>query len=260
MGRPFYLASLTLACAFLAVMAVAAGEIRVMTSGAFAAAHQELSPRFQQSTQEQVVTVTTSTGVGAESIASRLRRGEVADVVVLPDAALDQLIADRLVAAGSKVALARSSIGMAVRRGAPKPDIGSVEALKAALLSAKSVAYSASVSGDYLSKELFPRLGIADQLRSKSQRIERERVGEVVARGEAEIGFQQISELLPIDGIDYVGPLPADVQRVTIVSAGIGVTAKNVEGARQLIRFFASPEAAAGFTRLGLEPLATVRR
>jgi len=239
-------------------MAIAAGEIRVMTSGAFAAAHLELSPRFEQATQEKVVTVATSTGVGAESISNRLRRGEVADVVVLPDAALDQLIKDRLVVAGSKVALARSSIGMAVRRGAPKPDIGSVEALKDALLRAKSVAYSASVSGDYLSTELFPRLGIAAQMRPKSQRIERERVGDVVARGEAEIGFQQISELLPIAGIDYVGPLPGEVQRVTVVSAGVGVTAKNADGARQLIRFFASPEAAARFTSLGLEPLATV--
>ena len=117
--------------------------------------------------------------------------------------------------ADSRIDLARSSIGMAVRAGAPKPDISSVEALKRTLLQAKSIAYSASVSGRYLSTELFPRLGIADQVMGKSRRIEGERVGDVVARGEAEIGFQQISELLPVRGIDYVGPLPPEVQRTS---------------------------------------------
>ncbi len=227
-----------------------------MTSGAFAAAHLGLSPRFEKTTRETIVTVTTSTGVGAESIPSRIQRGEAVDVVILPDAALDQLIKDGLVVAASKVALARSAIGMAVRAGSPKPDINSVDALKRALLQAKSVAYSASVSGEYLSTELFPRLGIADQMRPKSLRIERERVGAVVARGEAEIGFQQISELLPIPGIDYVGPLPPDVQRVTVISASVAVAAKNPDGARRLIRFFASPEAADEITKVGLEPLA----
>jgi molybdate transport system substrate-binding protein len=124
---------------------------------------------------------------------------------------------------------------MAVRAGAPKPDISSVEALKRTLLEAKSIAYSAQVSGVYLATELFPRLGIADQVRAKSLRIERERVGAVVARGDAEIGFQQVSELLPIAGIDYVGPLPAEVQRVTVFSAGIAVGAKSPEAARALI-------------------------
>src|SRR4029079_12294840 len=112
------------------------------------------------------------------------------------------------VAEDSRVPLVRSSIGMAIRAGARKPDISSVAALKRTLLDAKSIAYAASVSGDYLATELFPRLGIADQIASKSKRIEGERVGSVVARGEAEIGFQQVSELLPIQGIDYVGPLP----------------------------------------------------
>ena len=138
-------------------------DIRVMTSGAFAAAHLELSPRFAKASQEMIVTVTTSTGVGAESIPNRLQRGEAADVVILPDDALNQLIKDGLIVAGTKVPLARSEIGMAVRAGAPKPDISSVNALKNALLQAKSVAYSASVSGVYLATELFPKLGIADQ-------------------------------------------------------------------------------------------------
>ena len=144
---------------------------------------------------------------------------------------------------------------MAVRAGTPRPDISSVDALKRVLLQAKSVAYSAQVSGVYLSTELFPRLGIADQMRAKSQRIERERVGAVVARGDAEIGFQQVSELLPIAGIDYVGPLPAEVQRVTVFSAGVAVGAKSPEAARALIRFFVSPEGARAMTKSGLEPV-----
>lgn len=230
-------------------------EIRVMTSGAFAAAHLELSPRFAKAAQETIVTVTTSTGVGAESIPNRLRRSEAADVVILPDDALNQLIKDGLIVAGSRVALARSEIGMAVRAGAPKPDISSVDALRNTLLQAKSVAYSASVSGVYLATELFPKLGIAAQMKSKSLRIERERVGAVVARGEAEIGFQQITELLEIKGIDYVGPLPPEVQRVTLISAGVAVNGKNPEGARRLIQFFASPDAAADLRKVGLQPL-----
>ena len=226
-----------------------------MTSGAFAAAHLELSPRFAKASQETIVTVTTSTGVGAESIPNRLQRGEAADVVILPDAALNLLIKDGLIVAGTRVPLARSEIGMAVRAGAPKPDISSVNALRNALLQAKSVAYSASVSGVYLATELFPKLGIADQMKPKSLRIERERVGAVVARGEAEIGFQQITELLEIKGIDYVGPLPPEVQRVTLVSAGVPVKAKNPDGARRLIQFFASADVAADMRRVGLEPL-----
>ena len=247
--------TLLVAGTLLFVVTLQADEVRVMTSGGFAAPHLELVSPFERATKHRVVTDATSTGLGEDSIPSRLRRGEPVDVVILADAALDELIKEGRVVADSRVALARSAIGMAVRAGAPKPDISSVEALKRVLLQAKSVAYSAQVSGVYLSTELFPRLGIADQMKAKSQRIERERVGAVVARGEAEIGFQQISELLPIAGIDYVGPLPAEVQRVTVFSAGVAVGAKSPEAARALIRFFMSPEGAHAMTKNGLEPM-----
>ena len=157
--------------------------------------------------------------------------------------------------AASRVDLARSSIGMAVRRGAPKPDISSVDALKRALLQAESIAYSAQVSGVYLSTELFPRLGIVDQVMKKSKRVEVGRVGAVLARGEAEIGFQQISELLEVPGIDYVGPLPAEVQRVTVFSAGVAVGARNPDAARALIEFFASPNGVETMAKSGLDPI-----
>src|SRR5581483_3559418 len=141
--------------------------------------------------------------------------------------------------------------------GAPKPDLSTVEALKRALLNAQSIAYSASVSGDYLTKELVQRLGIADQVLPKSRRIEGgERVGAVIARGEAEIGFQQISELLPVPGIAHVTPLPPEVQKVSVFSAGIAASTGDAEAARAAIRFLASREAAAAIIKSGLEPAA----
>ncbi len=144
---------------------------------------------------------------------------------------------------------------MAVRRGTPKPDISSVEALKRTLLQAKSIAYSAQVSGVYLSTELFPRLGIADAVMKKSMRVEVGRVGTVIARGEAEIGFQQISELLEVPGIDYVGRLPAEVQKVTGFSAGVAAGARNPDVARALIEFLASSTAIDTMAKSGLDPI-----
>jgi molybdate transport system substrate-binding protein len=233
-----------------------AQELHVMTSGAFTAAFLELSPQFEQAQKTKVSTAFgASMGGAPDSIPSRLNRNEPADVVILAREALDDLVAKGAVVPGSQVDLVRSTIGMAVRAGAPKPDISSVEALKRTLLAAKSIAYSASASGVYLSTELFPRLGIADAIKDKSRRIESERVGTVVARGDAEIGFQQVSELLPIAGLDYVGPLPEAVQRATIFSAGIATNAKNVEAARALIRFLTSAAAAPTIRKTGLEPV-----
>jgi molybdate transport system substrate-binding protein len=144
---------------------------------------------------------------------------------------------------------------MAVRAGDLKPDISTVEALTRTLLQEKSVAYSASASGIYLSTDLFPSLGIADSIKGERQRIESERVSNVVARGDAEIGFQQISELLPIEGVDYVGPLPDAVQQVTVVSAGVVTGAKNPDGAEALIRYLSSPAVADSIIESGLEPV-----
>jgi molybdate transport system substrate-binding protein len=195
-------------------------------------------------------------GTGSTSIEARLASGEAIDVVIVADAALERLIKDQRIVSGTRVDLARSAIGMAVRKGSPKPDISSVDALRRTLLAAKSIAYSASVSGTFLSTELFQRLGIADQVLPKSRRIESERVGAVVARGEAEVGFQQTSELLPVPGIDFVGPLPPEAQRVTVISAGIGAAARNPEAARSFIKFVASPAAIPAIRKSALEPVA----
>ena len=240
--------------------AAAADEIKVMTSGGLTAALLELTPAFERATGNKVaISYGASLGGAPDSIPSRLQRGEPADVVILASQALEDLIEQRRVVRASRVDLARSRIGMAVRAGAPKPDISSVDALKRALLQAKSIAYSASASGVYLSTELFQRLGIAAQVAAKSQRIESERVATVVARGDAEIGFQQISELLPVPGIDYVGPLPPEVQRVTVFSAGVAATAKAPDAARAFIRFLASPAAAPAITKSGMEPVDRIK-
>ena len=243
---------------FKITMNTMSSDIIVMTSGAFTAAYLELIPQLELATKKKIVTAATSIGAGPNSIPSRLQRGELVDVVIVADAVLVELIKAGLVVAESRTALARSAIGMAVRAGAPKPDISSVDALKHTLLQAKSIAYSASVSGRYISTELFQRLGITDQAVSKSRRIEGERVGAVVARGEAEIGFQQISELLPVPGIEYVGPLPPEVQRVSVFSAGVAVAAGDSDAAHALIRFLASPAAVDTIKKSGLEPIANL--
>jgi molybdate transport system substrate-binding protein len=231
-------------------------DIRVMTSGAFTAAHLALIPRLELLTGRKIVTASTSIGTGENSIPNRLRRGEVVDVVIVADALLKEFIRDGLVLAETYTPLAQSAIGMAVRAGAPMPEIGTVEALKRTLLQAKSIAYSASVSGKYLTTELYQRLGIADQVTGKSRLIGGgERVGSVVARGEAEIGFQQISELLPVPGIAHITPLPPEVQNVSLFSAGVAASTTDSDLARSVIGFLASPEAAPAIRKSGLEPI-----
>jgi molybdate transport system substrate-binding protein len=231
-------------------------DIRVMTSGAFTAAYLELIPRLELLIKKKVVTAATSIGTGENSIPNRLRRHEAVDVVIVADGVLLGFIKDGLIVAGSYTPVARSAIGVAVRAGAPKPDISTVEGLKRTLLQAQSIAYSASVSGDYVSTELFQRLGIADQVLSKSRRIEGgERVGAVIARGEAEIGFQQISELLPVPGLDHVTPLPPVVQKVSVFSAGVAVSSRDADTAQAFIKFLVSPEASGAITNSGLEPM-----
>jgi molybdate transport system substrate-binding protein len=232
-----------------------ADEVRVITSGAFTAAHLQLVPEFERATRHTIVTTFgASMGSGPNTIPSRLQRGEPADVVILAASALDALIAQGKVVAGSRVDLVRSRIGMAVAAGAPKPDITSVEALTQTLLRAKSIAYSSSASGVYLSTELFQRLGVAEQIKGKTK-ISEGAVGPLVASGAAEIGFQQISELLFEPGIDYVGPLPADVQRETVFSAGIVSGARAPDAAQALLAFFTSAAAAPVIRKTGLEPI-----
>jgi molybdate transport system substrate-binding protein len=179
-------AALVVAAILFAASASFGEEVRVMTSGAFTAAYLELVPEFERTTRNKIVTTFGgSAGDGPETIPNRLQRGEPADVVIMSASALEALIKQGKVVAGSRVDLVRSKIGMAVRAGAPKPDISSVAALTQTLLRAKSIAYSASASGIYLSTEMFQRLGIADQVLPKSKNARGERVGALIARGDA---------------------------------------------------------------------------
>jgi len=251
--RVVAIAAATLVCLASTVLA---DEIKIATSGAFTAALAELTPPFEQRSHHTIATVFgASMGNTPDSIPNRLQRHEPLDLVILADTALDDLIARGLVARGSRVDLVRSRIGMVVRKGAPKPDIGSVDALVRALRAAKSVAYSSSASGVYLSTDLFPRLGLADEIRQKGKRIDVERVAAVVARGDAEIGFQQISELLPEPGVDLVGPLPDGAQKITIFSAGLVAGAHASAAAKALISYLISPAAAPVIRKTGLEPM-----
>ncbi len=249
--------TLGLALGAAAPAAVQAAEIRVVTSGGFSAAYDQLVPLYEQATGDKVTTARgASIGNAPDSIPSRMARGEQFDIVILADSALDKLIEQGKVQAGSRVDLARSMIGMSVRKGTPKPDISTVDALRQTLLNAKSIAYSASASGTYLSTELFQRLGVAEQIKDKAKKIYSERVGAVVLRGDAEIGFQQVSELLPFKELDFAGPLPDEVQQRVFFSAGVATGSPEPEAARHLIRFLAAPAAAAIVRSTGMEPAA----
>jgi molybdate transport system substrate-binding protein len=186
-------------------------DVHVMISAGFYGVYSELGPAFERASGHRLITTRgPSLGDSPEAIPTRLARGEVADVVIMDGDTADELGKRGLVRADSKINLAGSLIGMVVRAGAAKPDIGSVEALRKTLLAAKSIAYSDSGSGTYLSTTLFPKLGIADQVAGKSRKVRGPRSGEpvaaVVARGEAEIGFQQVSELIHVPGISFGRP------------------------------------------------------
>ena len=233
-----------------------AAEVRVMISGGLTAAYKELVPEFERLTGNKVLTAYgPSMGTTVNAIPVRLERGEAADVLIMVGYALGDLVKQGKVVADSRVDLVKSPIGIAVKSGAPKPDISSVDAVKRALLATKSIAYSDSASGVYVSTEMFEKLGIADAMKDKARKIPATPVGEIVARGDAEIGFQQISEMLPVSGIDIVGPLPDDLQKITVFSAGIASVSREPDAGKALIKFLASPAASAAIIKSGMEPI-----
>ena len=249
-------AALTFACAVLAIATFGVTDIKVVTSGAFTAAFLQLAPDYEHATHNKLLTeFGPSMGVTHNAIPVRLERGEAIDVVIMAAPALEDLIKQGKVRADSRVDLAESKMAMAVKAGAPHPDISTVEALKRTLLAAKSIAYSDSASGVYLSTVLFPKLGVADQIKAKSKMIPADPVGGVVASGQFEIGFQQISELRPVKGIDIVGELPPGAQRITVFAAGIPTTSKQPDAARALIQWLAAPALYDVIRKTGLEPV-----
>jgi molybdate transport system substrate-binding protein len=237
----------------LALPAIAGAQVKVIISGGFTVAYRELVPQFEKTTG---ITVTTtsggSVGNGPNTIPSQIRRGVEADVVILAREGLRELAAERLIVEGSDVDLGRSVIGMIVRAGAPVPDISTVEKLKAVLVAAKSVAMSSSTSGVYLTTTLFPKLGIAEQMAPKTSMAGAALVG----RGDAEIGLQQVSEILPIPNTTFVGTIPQEVQYVTTYAAAIVGRSSQRDAAKRLIAFLSSADAAGAIKRSGMEPAA----
>ena len=257
-ARPLSRWFAALAVVVLSVPASAsAEEIRVMISAGFYGVYAELGPAFERATGHRLITTRgPSMGDSPEAIPTRLARGEMADVVILDGGAADELAKKGVVRAGSKIDLALSQVGMVVRAGAVKPDISTVDAFRRVLLAAMSIGYSDSGSGTYLSTTLFKQLGVADQVLGKSRKVRGPPSGEpvaaVVARGELEIGFQQVSELLHVPGVTFVGALPAELQPGFTFAGAITTAARQPDAALALLRFLASPETAAIKAKAGL--------
>jgi molybdate transport system substrate-binding protein len=237
-----------------------AADVHVMISSGFFGVYSQLGPAFERASGHRLITTRgPSLGDSPEAIPTRLARGEAADVVIMDGGSADELLKRGMVQAGSKVLLARSQVGMVVKAGAAKPDISSVDAFRKVLLAAKSIAHSDSASGIYLSTVLFKKLGIADQLARKTRGVRGPPSGEpvaaVVARGESEIGFQQVSELINVPGVTFVGTIPAELQPDHSFAGALTSKARQPEAARALLRFLSSPEAAATIRKAALIPV-----
>ena len=255
-----------IACLFALLVTIglapgaSAADVKVMISAGFFSVYKELGPVFEKSTGHKLVTTRgPSIGDSPEAIPTRLARGEEADVVIMDGVGVDLLEQRDLARPGSRMPLAESFIGMVVRAGQPKPDISTMDGLRKALLAAKSIAYSDSSSGTYLSTIGFRKLGVADDVAGKTRKVRGPPSGEpvaaVVARGEAEIGFQQVPELLHVPGVDFVGTVPSEVQPPTLFVGALPKNSQQPEAAIALLRFLSSADATAVITKAGLKPL-----
>ena len=243
-------AALIAAAALFVAGNASAAEVKVLASNAIKEAYLELAPQFEKASGHKVAT----TWAGTVDIQKRMAAGEVFDLVIMAGNALDVLIKDGKIATGSRVDLVKSGVGVAVKAGAPKPDIGSSDAVKKALLAAKSVGFSTGPSGVYL-QSMFQKMGIADEVKAKAKQTPPGvPVATLIRSGEAEIGFQQVSELVHETGIAYIGPLPAEIQNITVFSGGIHSGANEADAAKALVKFITAPAAAPVIKKHGLEP------
>ena len=223
--------------------------ITVLSSLATREAYLELVPQFEAANGHKVET----TWAGTVQIIKRMADGEVFDLVISSNASIKDLTAQGKIVPGSATNLSKTGIGIGVRKGAPKPDVSSADAFKRAMLNVKSIGLSTGPSGVYLEK-LFEKLGIADSVKPKIKQIPSGgTVAPLVAGGEAEIGFQQISEIAHADGIDYVGPLPGDLQLISVFTAGVHTGAKHPADAQALIKYLTAPTGLAVMKKHGLE-------
>jgi len=230
---------------------VQAVELKVMAAKTVREAYLELVLDFENSSGNKVSTI----WGGTEGLAKRISGGEVVDIVLIAAPNIDKLIMEGRLVAGGRADIAKSGVGIALRTGLPKPDISSAEAVKRAVLAAASVTYSTGPSGFYIA-DLFKKMGIADQIKDKvRQPASGAPLGELVAHEDADLGFEQISNLLHVKGIDYLGPLPPDIQNITVYSAGVHSAAPAPNAARALVTFFTSPEAGSIIRKMGMDPV-----
>jgi len=225
-------------------------SLQLFTSNSTRGVLAELLPQFEQTTGTHVA----ASYDPALVMLKRIEAGETADLAILGQAAIDALAATRRIVPDSRRTLARCGIGVAVAAGAPKPDVSSVEAFKAALLAAKSVAHTTSGASGIHFTNVIKRLGIAEQIEPKAVKNEGGLIGELVVRGEAELAIQQIPELMAVRGLELVGPLPQELQSISIVAAGIFAGTTRTGAARALLDFLATPAAMRVFRAKGLEP------
>jgi molybdate transport system substrate-binding protein len=222
--------------------------IKILSGGAMRTLMVEVVPLFERAAGHKAEIEFALTS----ALTRKIEAGAAFDVALLPRPELDELGRAGKIASGGTADVTRSTVGICVRAGAPKPDIATVEAFKRALIGARSISYSDGPSGAYIAA-LLARLGIADAMKPKT-RLTGRPVAELVAAGEAEIGLQQIVAILPVKGAELVGPLPSELQNVIIYSAGLSVSAQESAAARALMRFLAAPEVVALIRAKGMEP------
>ena len=233
----------------------ASAQLKVIISGGFSGPYEQLLPEFERTTGIKVATGSgSSQGTGPQTIAAQLARGVPADVVILSREGLAELIAANRVAVGTDMDLARTPLGVAVRAGAPKPDVSTVEAFKQAVLKAKAVAVPSSTSGIFLINDVFPRLGIADKVKVKATPRGTGATA-MVAAGEADITVMPVSEIVHAPGVDYAGAIAEEIQLNQVFAAAVAAGSKDVEAAKRLIAFLASERASTAIRRGGMEPL-----
>jgi molybdate transport system substrate-binding protein len=229
---------------------VRSDEIKVIAANALKEGYSELVSTFEGSSGHKV----TTTWAGTVNATKRVNDGEVYDLVIVGSNNIDQLITAGKLAAGSRADFAKSGVGVAVRAGLPKPDISTSDAVKAAVLAANSIVYSAGPSGAYVG-ELLKKLGVAEQVASKvKQPSSGAEVAAILARGEADLGFAQVSEFLNVPGLTDLGPLPASVQNFTVYAVGLHAAAPSADAAKALVRHLKAPEAASAIRKMGMEP------
>src|SRR6266853_2778313 len=232
---------------------VGAAEIKVLHGGAFTQLIEAVVPEFQRQTGHNVTTQRETVG----ALQKRIEGGEAFDLAILTPAAIDDLARKGKITAGSRVNLVQVGVGVVVKEGAPRPDVSTVDAFTRALVAAKSVAYidpqAGGSSGIYVAG-LLEKLGVANEVKPKAVLIHGGAVAEHVAKGEAELGIHQISEILPVKGVTLVGPLPAEIQNYTVYAAGVGAQAKESAAAKALLNALSGPAAAEVLKSKGMEP------